>query len=404
MKRTAARKNGRAGFSLLALVVALAVVAVLAGVLGPMLYRQAMQAKVDATRDEMAALQDGLLRFHADTGRFPTAAEGLAALVRDPGADGWRGPYLGGQRRPAVEEMLQDAFGNDYVYDLAPTTSPARDADLLLASGGLDGAISNGGAGLTWVLDHDTDDLLVVVDAEAEDRLARQNGEEELRALVQAAQTFFEDNAAYPTTTVELVGTYLDAGPDNGALSDPWRRPYLLVVDSGAHPPTLAVRSSGPDGVDAGGGEDDLLLVVDSTVPGRRATTRLLGVAQSRLNAEPTLALTGDWSQDGAALGLGTPHLVDGWNQPLDEAVSLRTVVSAGPDGDFLTAADNLPPGIIPDEGSSTPPDWDANGYYTIGDLVTHNGQVWECLQTHQCYGDPNWAPGVAPSLWALAE
>lgn len=43
---------------------------------------------------------------------------------------------------------------------------------------------------------------------------------------------------------------------------------------------------------------------------------------------------------------------------------------------------------------------WDAYGSYVQGQIVSHNGSLWECLQTHQCYGDPNWAPGIAPSLW----
>ena len=404
MRNCARRKAGTEGFSLLTLVVVLAVVAILAAVLGPMLYRQAMQARVKATEKEMAALQTGLLDFHSDTGRFPDAGEGLRALVEDPGAAGWQGPYLGGQRLAALQEILTDAFGSPYVYDPAPTTNPHRGAEVVLASAGLDNSLTSGGVGLVWDLEQDGDDLLVLVDTAVDNRLAVQAARAELQDLQDAAQAHFEDHAAYPATLAELAGAYLDPGPENAALVDPWRRDYLLNVDETVRPNTLTLRSPGPDRVDEGGGGDDVFLQTDSTLPGRRGTLRILGVAQARLNAEPGLSLTGDWSQDGGTLGLGAAHLVDGWNQPLDEAVSLRTVVSAGPDGDFLTADDNLPAGVIPDDGSATPPDWDPNGYYTLGDLVTHSGAVWECLQTHQCFGDPNWAPGVAPSLWALAE
>jgi type II secretion system protein G len=48
--------------------------------------------------------------LQADNGRYPTAAEGLAALlVRPPNAPSWRGPYL-------AYDMLTDPWGNPYVY------------------------------------------------------------------------------------------------------------------------------------------------------------------------------------------------------------------------------------------------------------------------------------------------
>ncbi len=37
---------------------------------------------------------------------------------------------------------------------------------------------------------------------------------------------------------------------------------------------------------------------------------------------------------------------------------------------------------------------------YNQGDKVTYEGKSYECLQTHTYNGDPNWAPGVAHSLW----
>lgn len=33
-------------------------------------------------------------------------------------------------------------------------------------------------------------------------------------------------------------------------------------------------------------------------------------------------------------------------------------------------------------------------------DIVQHNGQPWRCLQAHDSTGNPDWCPGVAPSLW----
>lgn len=44
-------------------------------------------------------------------------------------------------------------------------------------------------------------------------------------------------------------------------------------------------------------------------------------------------------------------------------------------------------------------PAW-AQGPYTAGQVVSHNGQPWRCLQAHDSSGDAAWAPGIAPSLW----
>ncbi|MGO8927651.1 MAG: type II secretion system protein GspG [Limisphaerales bacterium] len=41
-------------------------------------------------------VMQALNRFEADCGRFPTTAEGLSALVEDPGVAGWKGPYWQG--------------------------------------------------------------------------------------------------------------------------------------------------------------------------------------------------------------------------------------------------------------------------------------------------------------------
>lgn len=51
--------------------------------------------------------------------------------------------------------------------------------------------------------------------------------------------------------------------------------------------------------------------------------------------------------------------------------------------------------GLIP----SVWPLWDVDIQYTAGTRVTHNNVVYKCLQNHTSQTD--WAPGLAPSLWA---
>jgi len=42
--------------------------------------------------------------FRKDTGRYPTANEGLEALLRDPGVQGWDGPYYSESKRGVLTQ------------------------------------------------------------------------------------------------------------------------------------------------------------------------------------------------------------------------------------------------------------------------------------------------------------
>ena len=72
-------------------VVGLGVVVVAAGVILPS--AGSHPAKKEAAIAMMADFRNGLEKFRKDVGRYPTQAEGLEALVKDPGVAGWRGPY-----------------------------------------------------------------------------------------------------------------------------------------------------------------------------------------------------------------------------------------------------------------------------------------------------------------------
>jgi type II secretion system protein G len=72
-----------------------------------------------------ASLRAGLDAFKLDNGRYPTAAEGLAALVAPPvGLNTWKGPYLDPRRLPAT-----DPWGRPYAY--TPPAAPSRGAVVL---------------------------------------------------------------------------------------------------------------------------------------------------------------------------------------------------------------------------------------------------------------------------------
>jgi general secretion pathway protein G len=342
-------RQRRSGFTLIEVIVAVAIVVVLAGAITPMVFRELMQAREDATVSELSALSRGLADFYADTGRLPSEVEGLAALVADPGVTGWQGPYVASGRGDPVQEATTDEFNRDYAYDLAPTTVPADAAAALVASGGVDGTFDAGSVGGTWTLAGGGDDLVQPVVVGPIDRDKQRECDDELAALAEAARAFYEDRAAFPTSTAQLSPDYLDAGVDGGAFLDPWNQGYgLVLVSGGTTAEVLWIRSRGPDRQDDGGGDDDRDLMVSSVPPGRKTSLWKLAIAQTALNNNPTLALTGSWPADRTALGLADAFASDGWGRSFAVNVASRPIYSVGPDGNGALVGDNLPAGVGP--------------------------------------------------------
>lgn len=44
-------------------------------------------------------------------------------------------------------------------------------------------------------------------------------------------------------------------------------------------------------------------------------------------------------------------------------------------------------------------PAW-AGGRFEAGDVRTHNGQVWKCVQAHDTANNPDVEPGATPAIW----
>lgn len=134
-RRTAARAAER-GFSLLEVLIVLAIIALVASLVGPRLMTQLDRSKVTAARVQLRALSAALETLRLDLGRYPSQAEGLRLLVEPPASDeAWQGPYL-------ETELPSDPWGRAYVYE-APPGPEGRPS---VGSLGSDGA--EGGEGL----------------------------------------------------------------------------------------------------------------------------------------------------------------------------------------------------------------------------------------------------------------
>ena len=98
------------GFTLIELLVVLAILTLLAGLVGPKVLGALGGAKTKTAAVQIADLQKALDIFKLDVGRYPTSEEGLDALAKAPGnVRGWNGPYLSGG-------VPSDPWNNPYRY------------------------------------------------------------------------------------------------------------------------------------------------------------------------------------------------------------------------------------------------------------------------------------------------
>jgi general secretion pathway protein G len=123
----------RKGFTLVELLVVMAIIAMLAALVGPKLFPKLGKGKQSAAKAQIELLGQALDQFRLDTGRYPNTQEGLDALSTNPGIDGWDGPYL-------KKALPNDPWGKPYNYQ-----SPGTHGEYDLFSFGRDG--SAGGEG-----------------------------------------------------------------------------------------------------------------------------------------------------------------------------------------------------------------------------------------------------------------
>lgn len=130
------RRNYKAGATILEVLVVLAIIVLLASIVAPRVIRYLGSAKSDAGQLQITNLATAVQMFYIDTGRYPSEAEGLGALMTSPtGAAGWNGPYMDSAN------ALTDPWTRDYIYAVPGTGSAA----FSITSLGRDG--SQGGEG-----------------------------------------------------------------------------------------------------------------------------------------------------------------------------------------------------------------------------------------------------------------
>ena len=117
------------GFTLIELMVVLLIIGVLAALIVPNVLDRADDAKATAAKTDVGNLMQALKLYKLDNGRYPSAEQGLAALVTKPSAE----PVPPNWKKN-LDQLPKDPWGSAYVY-----LNPGVKGEIDVMSFGADG-------------------------------------------------------------------------------------------------------------------------------------------------------------------------------------------------------------------------------------------------------------------------
>lgn len=106
-----------AGYTLTEMLVVVAIIGLISAVVIPTTIGQLAKAQSRTAKMGAQTVAAAVEMFSGDNGRFPTAEEGLQALVTPPaGSPNWAGPYI------RTAEQLKDPWGRPFIYTVNGST------------------------------------------------------------------------------------------------------------------------------------------------------------------------------------------------------------------------------------------------------------------------------------------
>lgn len=124
------RKKRKRFYTLMEIAIVVAVIALLGTITAPLYFRHLKKARQSTAKTQIMMLQQAVFDFKVDTGKIPAS---LDDLIRNPGVQGWDGPYLQGN-------LPKDPWSNSYIFMV-----PGRSSEFEIISYGSDG--QPGGSG-----------------------------------------------------------------------------------------------------------------------------------------------------------------------------------------------------------------------------------------------------------------
>jgi len=99
------------GFTLIELMVVLAIIGVLAALIVPNVLGRADDARITAARTDVGNLMQALKLYKLDNQRFPSTEQGLNALILKPTTE-----PVPGNWKPYLDKLPNDPWGRPYQY------------------------------------------------------------------------------------------------------------------------------------------------------------------------------------------------------------------------------------------------------------------------------------------------
>ncbi len=116
------RLNKHSGFTLIEIMLVVAIIALLVGTVVVNIGPQRKKAFITQAQNQISAYKMALQNYSLDSGIYPSTEQGLRALLSPPNSEPvpskWHGPYLD----PAV--IKPDPWGHDYIYVCPPQQNP----------------------------------------------------------------------------------------------------------------------------------------------------------------------------------------------------------------------------------------------------------------------------------------
>lgn len=103
----------QSAFTLIEVLVVVAILAILAAIVVPRIMDRPDEAKRVAARADVGAIVQALKLYRLDNGFYPSTDQGLAALVQRPGTNPVPGNWKQGGY---LERLPKDPWGSDYQY------------------------------------------------------------------------------------------------------------------------------------------------------------------------------------------------------------------------------------------------------------------------------------------------
>ncbi len=103
--------NRAKGFTLIEIIIVITIIGLVVAWAGNRIFGQGDKAKAGLAKARIQEISAQLDSYKLDTGRYPSTAEGLRALVTNPGnVTNWNGPYV--RNADAVKDM----WNNEMIY------------------------------------------------------------------------------------------------------------------------------------------------------------------------------------------------------------------------------------------------------------------------------------------------